>query len=391
MVAMSTGPPTDLTQKIHCVLFLALDVQLERQRGDAVHTRELAAEFGNLGLKVCLVTSTPEPMVPRMGANVIHRTCPNVGVMRLTIWLSKLASQIAADIIYERRFSPKVGLGTKALCGTPLVVEINGLVDEERVVQGRPPLASAGLRKWWHGTLFHFADGIVAVTNGIRDVLVNEYGVSPLHIEVVPNGANVTVFRPKDRRICREALGLSDAPLVSFVGELAPWQGVDSLVRAAILLKTRITDVAVMVVGDGMNRSSIRSLVEDTGAPVHLVGRIAHKEIPTYLGAADVVVIPKLPLRSGYSPLKLYEALASGRAVVASREPGLEFIEKEEVGVLVPSNNPEALADALAQILMNPNRRLAIESRARTLAETSFSWNQTARRVLRAMEKFHAV
>ena len=54
MVAMNTGPPTDLTQKIHSVLFLALDVQLERQRGDAVHTRELAAEFGNLGLKVCL-------------------------------------------------------------------------------------------------------------------------------------------------------------------------------------------------------------------------------------------------------------------------------------------------------------------------------------------------
>jgi len=86
--------------------------------------------------------------------------------------------------------------------------------------------------------------------------------------------------------------------------------------------------------------------------------------------------------------LKLYEALASGRAVVASREPGLEFIENEEVGVLVPSNNPEALADALAQILMNPRRRLAIESRARKLAETSFSWNHTAQRVLRAMEKF---
>lgn len=364
-----------------------MDIELERQRGDAVHTRELASALGNLGLDVCLVTSTSNSSVPDMGPRVTHRARPNVSDIGLSLWLTRLAIEFGAEVVYERRFSPKIGCAVKALARIPLVVEINGLVDEERSLQRQaPPLAPRAVRTWWHRRLLRSAEGIVAVTTGIRDVLIADYDVSAQRIYVVPNGANTRLFQALDRRECRARLGLGDAPLVVFVGELAPWQGVDALVRAAGLLEERYPGAVVLIVGDGIDRDRTQSFAKELEAPVRFEGRVPYEKVPLYLGAADVVVVPKLPLRSGYSPLKVYEALASGRVVIASRLPGFEFVEIERVGVLVRSGDPPALANAMAELLGNNDLRAEMESRARPLAVREFSWNRTAERVLDAIE-----
>ena len=371
------------------ILFLALDIELNRRRGDAIHTRELALHFGSLGSEVCLITATPHDLAPNLGPNVVHRSRTPRSDLSLALWCSRVAREFRADVIYERRYSCKIGLAVKMLRALPLVVEINGLVDEEARIQRRErPPRPPRLRRWWYRRMFGSADGIIAVTDSIKAALVDAHGVPTSRIDVVSNGANTELFRPLDRSACRTALGLKEQPLVCFVGELTPWQGVDVLIRAASILRGQVPPVLVLIVGNGMERDELENLATKLGAPVRFIGPVGYEDVPLYLGASDVAVVPKLPLTSGYSPLKVYESLACGRTVVASRTSGLEFVEARDVGLLVPPGDASALAEAIAQLLADPRRCEDMGARAREVALREYSWRRTAERVLSAVRRF---
>jgi glycosyltransferase involved in cell wall biosynthesis len=124
------------------------------------------------------------------------------------------------------------------------------------------------------------------------------------------------------------------------------------------------------------------------GDRVHFHGQISYRDVPAFIAACDVLVAPLLPKPngdSGYSPLKLYEYLASGRPVVASRLEGLEVIEREALGRLVTPADPAALAGAVVEVLTD-HGRAEMGARARRVAVAEFGWDRAAARTIEILQ-----
>lgn len=156
----------------------------------------------------------------------------------------------------------------------------------------------------------------------------------------------------------RAALGVDDAPLLLSVGRLHPQKGHDVFVEAVARLGKDRPGVRAMIAGDGPQRAELETRIAELGAPVELLGR--RVDIADLLGAADVVVCSSVwEARS----LSVQEALLAGRPVVATRVGGLPELVGD-AAVLVPPNDPGALAEALERILDDPAWAATLAARA---------------------------
>lgn len=163
----------------------------------------------------------------------------------------------------------------------------------------------------------------------------------------------------------KAGLGAAARPLVVSVGRLHPQKGYDTLVAAAVRLAGREPPPLFVVAGDGPLDGYLRSLVAAMGAPVRLLGRRA--DVADLLAAADVVALPSVwEARS----LVAQEAMQLGRPLVATRVGGLPGLV-EDGAVLVPPGDADALADALAGLLDEPQAAARLGRRA---AEVAAGW-----------------
>jgi glycosyltransferase involved in cell wall biosynthesis len=225
----------------------------------------------------------------------------------------------------------------------------------------------------------------VVVTETLRRRLIDQYDVAASKVRVIENAADTDLFRPSNPMLARSSLGLGEGPVVLFVGNLAPWQGVDVLVRAFKVLSRHNAAAHLVVVGDGQTRPGLEELVSELGISkqVRFLGAVPYEQVPTMIAAADVCVAPmtRERLKSGSSAIKVHEYLACERPVVASRIPGLEFLETEGVGILVPPEDEQALASALARVLEDAEWRRSAGARGRALVLKKASWTSVAEAV----------
>jgi len=189
----------------------------------------------------------------------------------------------------------------------------------------------------------------------------------------------------------RRRLEWPEAPWVVFVGNLVAWQGLDTLVRAAPEV-IEACGARIAIVGDGQMRSTLETLAENLGIAdrVVFVGSVPYEDVPTYIGAASACVAPFTRARNeaiGLSPLKVYEYLACGRPVVASGVPGIsELLQRSGAGLLVPPDDPRALAATLREVLEDPTRAREMGDRGRAFAVNECSWGRTAESVERVLK-----
>ena len=192
---------------------------------------------------------------------------------------------------------------------------------------------------------------VVAVSEALGREVVR-LGVASDRVVVLHNGVDGEVFRPRDRAAARAAVGVDPGRhLVGYVGNLAPEKGADVLVDAAAILRDRGgAPVDVAIIGAGGYEAELRSRIaaRGIGDRVRLLGRRLHDEVPTWIGAFDVLCLPS---RREGCPNVVLEALASGRPVVASEVGGVPELLQKDNGLLVPPSRPDALADALAAAL----------------------------------------
>nr|WP_240898160.1 glycosyltransferase family 4 protein [Agromyces luteolus] len=206
-------------------------------------------------------------------------------------------------------------------------------------------------------------------------------------VHVVRNGIDTERFQPGDHRRVR-APARGEPFRAMFVGRVIPEKGPDVLVRAAGLLAWG--SVEVTVVGSrGFARDAplspyeqdLRRLADESGAVVRFEPFVERDRLPDLLRSADALVVPsKWDEPSG---LTAGEGLASGLPVVASRIGGLPDVVGD-AGILVPPNDPAALADALRELIDDPTERArrAAASRARAVArDWDWAWGNL-RRVL---------
>jgi glycosyltransferase involved in cell wall biosynthesis len=196
-------------------------------------------------------------------------------------------------------------------------------------------------------------DGAIAVSHSTREFLVKERFVPAERVRLIWNGAPLDEFAPVPRerawRVRRE-LGLAeDALVVGTIGRLNAQKGHRFLVDAATRVLSRFPTARVLIAGDGDLMGALREQAASLGLEGRVVLAGHRTDVPDLLGALDVFCISSL--YEG-TPLALFEAMASGKAIVSTSVDGCrEVLEDGVTAVLVPPSDAAALASALERVL----------------------------------------
>ncbi len=281
------------------------------------------------------------------------------------------------DVIYERYslFGVAGSLAARKL-GVPHVLEVNAPLVLE--ASSHRNLTLVDLARSIEQALFSSADHIIAVSQGVRDYILSI--VPKADVTVVPNGVNMRLFtgaRTEGRMPDRER----ESMRIGFVGSVRPWHGVEILMDAFGLLACKRNDVTLVIVGEqGTMREHLERQIAEYGLASRVVftGAVSHEQVPGLLSAMDVVVAPYPKLDNFYfSPLKVYEYMAAGRAIVASRIGQLtEVITDGHNGLLVEPGAAGPLAEAVERLLNDAALRERFGRQARTDAEQHHSWTR---------------
>jgi glycosyltransferase involved in cell wall biosynthesis len=214
-------------------------------------------------------------------------------------------------------------------------------------------------------------DGIVAISEKIADILA-EGGVRKEKIRVIYSGVDPAPFAEARERV----LG-SDAPVIGTVAVLEERKGHRYLLQAAALLKQKGHRLIYRFAGEGSRRGELQGLVRKLGLQeeVSFLGFVS--DVPRFLASIDLLVLPSLYEGLGVSVL---EAMAAGRAVVASRVGGLpELVDDSVTGLLVPPRDFSALATAIAGLISQRSRMNEMGKKAWKHVEQNFTMERMAK------------
>jgi glycosyltransferase involved in cell wall biosynthesis len=213
-------------------------------------------------------------------------------------------------------------------------------------------------------------DAVVAVS---RDTARQSPASAVVDVAVIYNGVDPPAPK-RTRAEARADLGLGEGPVALHVANFLPVKGHDILMRALALVKERGVKLTVVTAGDGAERAPIEALASKLGlGPEHVRFLGFRSDVPDLLAAADFFVLPS---RMEGLPLAVLEAMSHGLPIVTTRIGGNpEVVTDGEHGLLVPIEDPAALAAALARFAEDPDlrRKLGEAGRARVAAEFSFT------------------
>jgi starch synthase len=376
------------------ILYITLE-NLSFQKGSVVHVKEVVNGLRELGHHVGLVANSlechqkadyfcnlnrlPVFMLKLFG---LKKQPHIVSLTLLFLCLFRILPHY--DIIYARDFHTVIiALLPRLIFKKKLVFEINGLANEEQRLKRDSILnrtfaffigkAEKMAAKW--------SDRIVSVTPEIESYLICHFKCKPAKVNVVGNGVDTRKFQPiHDGNLLstwRKRVGIGrDDIVIVFVGNLAPWQGIEYLVQVAPLLVKTNRNIRFLVIGDGVLKNQFEAYVNRRGLSEQFIftGAIDHGQIPIYINISDICVIPKRRLKSGYSPIKLYEYMACGKPIVASRVAGLEFLEQEGAGRVVDPGDLISLEEALQDLLTDSQKRRTMGQKGLQIARERFNW-----------------
>ncbi len=289
------------------------------------------------------------------------------------------------DVIYARDYhTALIALLPRLLHHKKLVYEINGIASEEQGLKGDSTLNRMLVLTIQEAEKLatKFSDKIISVTPYMASYLIDRYHCQADKIEIVSNGVNLKKFLSiEDKpllRSYRERLGISSEEFVIlFLGNLNLTQGVEDLIQVVPSLVKEINLIKFLIVGDGVLKDELKKKVDRLGVSKHFIftGMVDYDEVPIYVNLSDICVLLKRKLKSGWSPIKLFEYLACGKPVIASRVEGLEFIEAEGAGRLVEPGDLGGLKEALLELLEDSQKRTEMGRKGLQLVRERFSWD----------------
>ncbi|MDO9456719.1 glycosyltransferase family 4 protein, partial [Nocardioides sp.] len=269
-----------------------------------------------------------------------------------------------------------------ARLGVPFVYEMRGL--EELMKVSRDPDFVTSERHAFTsdletGIALH-ADRVLVITGALRDLMVGR-GVPAERIVVLPNGVHADRFepRPRDAALAAE-LGLGGKTVIGYAGGLVDYEGLDLLLEAVRTLVARRDDVHLLVVGDGPEEGRLHARAADLGLSRHVTftGRVPHDEVARHLSLVDVAPFPRLPLPvcEAISPIKPFESMAMGKAVVVSSVAALtEIIDDGRTGLVFEKGSAADLARTLERLVDDPELRGRLGESARTWVRAERDWS----------------
>jgi len=216
-------------------------------------------------------------------------------------------------------------------------------------------------------------DRFVAISGAVKAAMLDD-GLPADRISVVPSGIDPTRLDPtgETRESTRRSLGLDPTwPVVGCIAHLAWHKGQEFLVRAAPRLFERVPEARVLIIGEGERRGLLENEIRSLGVGEQVILTGFRPDVPALLRALEVLAMPSV--MEGLNTT-LLDAQCVALPVVASRVGGIpEAVKDGEGGVLVPPRDPEALADALADLLLDADRRRELGRRGRERVLETFS------------------
>ncbi|MBI4878943.1 MAG: glycosyltransferase family 4 protein [Planctomycetes bacterium] len=363
--------------------------------GQEVHISELVAALRALGHEVTVAApGGGEPAgamgghragLARLRALLPDALLPLAACAYDALFARRLAARgrgIRAEVLYERHaLRNRAGLRAARRLAIPLLLEVNAPLAREEAACGRGARLERALQE--EVATIGAADAVLAVTGVLRDILIAD-GVPAERIHVVPNGvAEEWLFAPRDLQ-AKGRLGVAEKLVLGFVGFPRPWHGLEQVVEALGQAQSGPLAQAVLLIGgEGPALPGIRALAERLGVAerVRFHGVLDRRAVPAFIDAFDVALQPRATAYA--SPLKLFEYLARGVAVVAPRQQNIEeVLEDGRSALLFAPDDPQGLRAALLRLAADPELRRALgEGGRRRIVEGGFTWQAGAERV----------
>ena len=413
------GPPRRDEPRPGVVLHLLKESVPHRQTGFTTRSRYMVLAQRDAGLTPVVVT---QPGFPRSagveGAQAVeevegiryHRLDPGGAypserpfdlALRDHAWLAARVARDERPAVIHAASGPRgadgalVGLALGAHLGVPVVYEMRSFFEGTWSSNADTiEHAEYTRRRWAAETRAMLAvDAVVTLSETMRREVI-ERGVREDRAMVVANGVDVELFAPRPRDPDLAArLGLTGRAVFGYLGNLDhAREGLELLVEATARLRARGRTVACLIVGDGERRAGLEALAAERGVTdaVVFTGQVPHAEVAALYAQFDVFVVPRRDDRAArfVTPLKPFEAMASGVPLVVSDLPALvEVAAPDERGLSFPAGDIDGLVAALERLLDDPAlaARLGAAGQAWVAAERTWASNGRRYRDLYAL------
>ena len=367
--------------------------------GQYVHIEEMIRALRQLGHEV-IVVAPPSAETESFGSDAgmvawLKRSLPQFiyEIMELAYSLvayrrlARAVRQHQPDCLYERYnlFLP-AGIWIKRKFGLPMLLEVNAPIFEERARYDG--LALKGLARWSQAYTWKAADYVLPVTGVLGDIVAS-YGVPRERIVVIPNGINASQFSAApEPQAAKAALGLDGHIVLGFTGFVRDWHGLDKVI-SMIANDPPESGRHLLVVGDGPARAALEAQADalNISHRVSFTGVIGRDEVARYVAAFDIALQPAVVEYA--SPLKLFEYLALGKAIIGPAQPNLmEILTDGQNAVLFDPQAADGMAGAISKLTSDAALRQHVGENARkTISEKQLTWRENASRAVELFKR----
>jgi glycosyltransferase involved in cell wall biosynthesis len=362
------------------------------RKGCSVHVQEVVRSLTRSGAAVTLIAARAGGAAPAELETLDLQMLPSrveddpAGRERAGLAANELVNEVLElegpfDLAYERySLWSHAGMEYARASGIPGVLEVNApLIEEQLEHRGLIDRATA---EWVAERAFGAATVLLAVSSEVAAYLEERFPAARGRVRVLPNGVNPDRFPAGTEAASPAPRGVFT---VGFLGTLKPWHGLGVLAEAFAALHRQAPASRLLVVGDGPERASLAADLCSHGvaAAADFTGAVEPSQVPGLLASMDVGVAPYEEGHFYFSPLKVYEYMAAGLPVVASRIGQLSGLIRDGVtGVLCPPGDPAALAGALDRLRLDPARCLPMGKTARAEVLREHTWDARVGRIL---------
>ena len=364
--------------------------------GEGVHISSVVRALRSAGHEVAVVSPPGiDPMSSAAAVPLDKGAARLSGIVRFWKWISCSCPQVlfeAAEVLYnlyaivrlpfalcrakravyyERyAFFLSAGVWLARLFGLPIILEVNEVAGTLRA----RPLVFVGLARWLERQTFSRADEIVTVSSYLqREVL--QRGGREGHVHVVPNAIDPVRFQQANGSAVRERLGLTGTRVLGFVGWFDKWDRLGRLLALMKELRNDHESVRLLLVGDGPAAWELSEEITREGLEslVVLSGPVARADVPNYIDAMDICVLPDS--NEFGSPIVLFEFMALAKAIVApDLAPIRDVITHGETGWIVSRTDSAALRSIVQDLLADPVLAARVGQAARRRVLERHTW-----------------
>ena len=366
--------------------------------GQYVHIEAITTELVKLGHELVMVApsvaenndfgsdggwvSKVRQFMPKFISELLELAYSVLAFLKLSIAIMKHRP----DVIYERyNLYLPAGIWAKKLFKLPLLLEVNSPLYLERDEYGG--VALPRLAKWTERYAWQHADKVLPVSNVLASYVKAE-GVPDDKIVVIPNGVNLDLFKPKERKNRKPEF--DNKLVVGFVGFCREWHKLDEVLIT--LNQHENKSLFFLVVGDGPAIPELRKLAKELGFEdrFHVTGLVERDAMPFWLDQIDIAL--QSSVTPWASPLKMLEYMAKGLTILAPKAPNIEeLITHEETALLFSPDDLQSFTATLNTLCGDETLCKTLGERAqKKIYENDMTWNGNARLIIKLFEQLKA-